>query len=400
VSGGADDPARAPRVLALTHSLSDVDGVGRYAVGTLQELAPRCGGIEVYIGRRHRGLSPDLPTAGVTVHETLAADAFPFLSLPKLAWLLLTDLPTLVRAAGRADVVHSLSDYPLGFVAVLVARMARRPVVVSGLGTYAVTPTTMPGHRGLIGWMFRRADRFLAGSRYALARVREVAEPTGAEVVPYGVRPDAYSEAAALGVGPGVPGPYVLTVGEVKQRKGHTTSLPAFLEAWKRRPDLHYAIVGRHVADDPYFEALRALVAEAGAEQHVHFLGNVDEPRKVALMRGCLLFLLTPMVSDEGGFEAFGLVYLEAGAAGRPVIGTDGSGAEDAITDGENGRLCRHGDVDGIADAIVSLVEEPGRADAMGAAGLVRARGQTWEAAARRVADIYAELLDGRGASS
>jgi glycosyltransferase involved in cell wall biosynthesis len=115
-------------------------------------------------------------------------------------------------------------------------------------------------------------------------------------------------------------------------------------------------------------------------------------------MRGCLAFLLTPMVSDEGGFEAFGLVYLEAGAAGRPVIGTDGSGAEDAITDGENGRLCRHGDVDGIADAIVSLVEDPSRADAMGAAGLLRARRQTWEASARRVADIYAELLDGRGA--
>jgi phosphatidylinositol alpha-1,6-mannosyltransferase len=384
-------------VLVLTHSLSDVDGVGRYAVGTLRFLAPRCGGIEVYIGRTHRGLSADLPARGVTVHETLPIGRFPFLALPRLALLLVTSLPELVRAAARADVVHSFADYPLGFVAVLVARMARRPVVVSGHGTYAVAPVRMPVHRRLIGWMFRRTDRFLTGSRYALAQVRAVADPRGAEVVPYGVAPADYEPAATRGVDPGVPAPYVLSVGEVKQRKGYTTSLPAFLAAWARHPRLHYAIVGR-CAGDPYHDALEALAVRAGAEQHVHFLGNVPEPRKVALMRGCLAFLLTPMVSDEGGFEAFGLVYLEAGAAGRPVIGTDGSGAEDAITDGENGRLCRHGDVDGIADAIVSLVEDPSRADAMGAAGLLRARRQTWEASARRVADIYAELLDGRGA--
>jgi phosphatidylinositol alpha-1,6-mannosyltransferase len=380
-------------VLVLTHSLSEVDGVGRYAVGTLRFLAPLCGGIEVYIGRTHRGLSADLPTSGVTVHETLSIGQYPFLTLPKLAWLLLTGLPELVRAAGRADVVHSFADYPLGFVAVLVAAMARKPVVVSGHGTYAVAPAAMPGHRRLIGWMFRRTDRFLTGSRYALEQVRRVADPVGAEVVPYGVTPDDYSAAAARGSTPGVPAPYVLTVGEVKQRKGYTTALPAFLCAWQRRPELHYVIVGRCGANDAYHDALRALVAAAGAEQHVHFLGNVDEPRKVALMRGCSAFMLTPMVSDEGGFEAFGLVFLEAGAAGRPVIGSDGSGAEDAITDGENGRLCRHGDVAALADAIVSLVEDPARADALGAAGRARAQTQTWEAAARRVADIYGELL-------
>jgi glycosyltransferase involved in cell wall biosynthesis len=46
-----------------------------------------------------------------------------------------------------------------------------------------------------------------------------------------------------------------------------------------------------------------------------------------------------------------------------------------------------------LADAIVSLVEDPARADALGAAGRARAQTQTWEAAARRVADIYGELL-------
>lgn len=384
---------RRPRVLALTHSLSEVDGVGRYAVGTLRELAPMCGGIEVWIGRRHRGLSRDLPRSGVTLHEQLPTDHFPFLSLPKLAWLLLTSLPALVRAARRADVVHSLSDYPLGFVAVLAARLAGRPVVVSGHGTYSVTPLDMPVHRRLIGWMFRSTQRFLMGSRFALATVQRRAQPRGAEVVWYGVTPADYDEPAARGSEPGVPTPFVLCVGEVKQRKGHATSLPAFLRAWRAEPSLHYAVVGRFVEDDAYFRGLKSQVAQAGAQGHVHFLGNVDEPRKVALMRGCTAFMLTPTVSDEGGFEAYGLVFLEAGAAGRPVLGVRGSGAEDAITDGENGWLRDAGDVEGLAQGLLRLLREPELAARMGAAGRARAERQTWAAAAARVRAIYGELL-------
>ena len=386
----------APRVLVLTHSLSEVDGVGRYGVGLLRELAPLCAGVEVYIGRRHRGLARDLPREGVRVHETLPTDHYPFLSLPKLARLLAVSLPGLLRAARQADLVHSFSDYPMGFVAVLVARLSGRPVVVSGHGTYAVTPLDMPVHRRLIRWMFARTDRFLTGSRYALSVVSARARPRGAEVVWYGVTPGDYDAAAACGQDPGVPRPFVLSVGEIKQRKGHATSVPAFLAAWRQEPGLHLAIVGRFAGEDPYYRQLQRLVDEAGAAGHVHFLGNVDEPRKVALMRACTAFILTPTVSDEGGFEAYGLVYLEAGAAGRPVLGVRGSGAEDAIADGENGFLRDAGDVDGLAQALLRLARDPALADRLGAAGRARAERQTWSAAARRVRAIYGELLEAR----
>jgi phosphatidylinositol alpha-1,6-mannosyltransferase len=388
--------AARPRVMALTHSLSEVDGVGRYAVGTLRELAPGCDGIDVYIGLEHRGLSADVPRQGVTLHETLVTDGFPFMTLPKIVRLLAFGLPQLWRAARRADVVHSFADYPLGYVAVLVARMAGRPVVVSGHGTYSVTPTRMPFHRRLIAWMYKRADRFVTGSEYALRQVREVADPRSAEVVPYGCQPTDHDAAMAAGEEAGVPGPFVLCVGEVKQRKGYTISLPAFLRARGTAPELHFAIVGRYVEDDPYYQALLDQIREAGAQQHVHFLGNVSQARKVALMRGCQAFMLTPMTSDEGGFEAFGLVFLEAGASGRPVVGCTGSGAEDAITDGSNGFLRAPEDIDGLAGALVRLTHEPGLADEMGRAGRARAEGQSWAAAATRVLAIYTELIEAR----
>ena len=384
---------KRPRVLVLTHSLSPVDGVGVYGANTLRSLAPLCDGIEVLLGRGHRGLSPDCPRDGVTILPILPTDHFPFLNLPKLAWLLLTSLPLMVRAARRADVVHSFADYPLGWVATLVGRLAARPVVVSCHGTYAVAPCSMPVHRRLIHGMYARADRVLLGAEFALRKVREVASPRAAEVVPYGCVPSDFDAAAARGEQPGVPGPYLLTVGEVKQRKGHHTSLPAFLRAWARRPDMHYAIVGRFAEGDPYFEDLRAQVAAAGAQQHVHFLGNVSAEHKVALMRGAQAFVLTPTTSDEGGFEAFGLVFLEAGAAGRPIIGVRDSGAEDAVLDGENGLLCDAGDVVGLAAAIGRLFDDGALADRMGAAGRRVAEARTWERAAGRVREIYTELL-------
>lgn len=387
---------RDPRVLVLTHSLSAVDGVGRYACGTLRFLAPHCARIDVHVGRRHRGFSEDFPVRDdVVVHEDLPIDHFPFLAMPKLARLLAARLPALVGAARRADVVHSFADYPLGFLAVLAARVASKPVVVSGHGTYSVAPLGMAGHRRLIRWMFAHTDRFLMGAPYALEQVRAVARPRGAEVVPYGVVPGDYDADKAGDERPGVPSPYVLCIGEVKQRKGYTVSLPAFLSAWRQRPALHFAVVGRFDEASDYGRWVRATIDEAGAGAHVHLLGNVSEARKVALCRGCESFLLTPMHSDEGGFEAFGLVYLETGAAGRPVVGVLDSGAQDAITDGMNGFLRAREDVDGLADCLVRLHDDPELADRMGAEGRRRAHGQTWEMAAARVRQIYGELLGG-----
>ncbi|MFT7464846.1 MAG: glycosyltransferase involved in cell wall biosynthesis [Pseudohongiellaceae bacterium] len=398
-SDGASEPRR-PKVMVLTHSLSAVDGVGVYCTNTLRFLAPLCDGISVYMGRKHRGIGAELPMSGVTVYEILPTDHFPFLSLPKLAWLLLTSLPMLVRAARRADVVHSFSDYPMGFVATLVGLLARRPVVVSGHGTYSVAPCAMPFHKRLISWMYSRADRFVMGANFALRQVRLVADPAAAEVVPYGCVPDDYSEFATGGTAAEAPEPFVLCVGEVKQRKGYTTSLPAFLEAWKQRPEMHFVIVGRYVEDDPYYRQLLEWIASAGAADAVHFVGNVSEQRKVALMRDARVFMLTPMTSAEGGFEAFGLVFLEAGAANTPVVGVTDSGAEDAITHGMNGFLHSRNDLEGLSQSLVRLFAEERLANEMGAAGRVRAEGQTWAKAAARVGEIYGEVLGGSPRSS
>jgi phosphatidylinositol alpha-1,6-mannosyltransferase len=95
---------------------------------------------------------------------------------------------------------------------------------------------------------------------------------------------------------------------------------------------------------------------------------------------------------DVGGrFEGFGLVYLEAGAAGLPVIGTTGCGAEDAIHDGVTGLLLPPSQVtDALPGAIIALLSDPARAARMGAAGRAWARTQTWARAAQQTLALYA----------
>ena len=115
---GAEAPEnvpRKPKVLVLTHSLSEVDGVGVYSVSMLRFLAPHCAGIDVYIGRKHRGFASEMPTEGVAIHPVLPMNHFPFLSLPKLALLLITSLPMLVRACTSGRHRAQLFRLPDGF---------------------------------------------------------------------------------------------------------------------------------------------------------------------------------------------------------------------------------------------------------------------------------------------
>ena len=70
------------------------------------------------------------------------------------------------------------------------------------------------------------------------------------------------------------------------------------------------------------------------------------------------VFVLTPMMEDLH-FEGLGLVYLEAGAYGLPVVASRCGGVSDAVRDGENGILAPEGDIDQIARAILRPLEDP-----------------------------------------
>src|SRR5262249_15525204 len=163
--------------------------------------------------------------------------------------------------------------------------------------------------------------------------------------------------------------------GELKERKGHHLSIGAFARVAPRHPGLAHCVVGKS-GGDAYERLLRETARSAGLEDRVLFLGNVTEEEKIDLLQRARLLLHTPVTSADGGFEGFGIVYLEAAAAGIPSIGTLGSGAVDAVVDGESGLLVEP-EVGAVADALERLLSDEPFARGLGERARRRAQSCT-----------------------
>ena len=392
----------ALRVLYLTDSLSDLDGVGRYAFSLLSALEEEADGFEprVLLARKHRPTSSSVP-ARWPVEVALPPDYLFYMSRPKFWASVAASSVRVARAARDVDLVHAIKDYPHNLVGLLGAHLAGKPCIATAHGTYSVQPLVDPRHARLARWTYRRLAAFVAVSRYTARRMHEAAgpevlDPARVHVVPNAVDAESFVAPRAIGARPWHAWTYTLTIGELKERKGHHLGLAAFLRVAGRHPELCHVVVG-NAAPDAYSEALRESVRAAGLEARVHFLGNVSEDEKVDLLQRAAVFLHTPVRAADGGFEGFGLVYLEAAACGVPSIGTLECGAEDAIDDGATGFLVEPR-VDAVERALERLVSDPALRARLGSAGRERARRSSWAGNARMVLALYEAVLAGRPA--
>lgn len=159
----------------------------------------------------------------------------------------------------------------------------------------------------------------------------------------------------------------LLTVGRLIDRKGHDQVIRALPEVCRVFPDILYCIVGV----GPSEEKLRHQVRSLNLEDHVRFLGEVPEEELVTLYNACKVFVMPSReIQKEGHIEGFGIVYLEANACGKPVIGGKSGGVSEAIRDGETGFLVDPNRPDEIAGKILFLLSHPEQAERIGRQGL------------------------------
>jgi phosphatidylinositol alpha-1,6-mannosyltransferase len=160
-------------------------------------------------------------------------------------------------------------------------------------------------------------------------------------------------------------GHVILTVGRwraTERYKGMDTLIAALPRLLMRWPDLQLVAVCE--GDDRVW--LDGLAARSGVRRHVHFLSGLSYAELSACYSACELFALP----SRG--EGFGLVYLEAMARGKPVIGGAHGGAPEVIDDGVTGYLVQHGDPAQLATSIETLLAHPDLAKQMGARGRER----------------------------
>jgi len=386
------------RVLFLTDSLSDIDGVGQYTmrlIEAMQRLEPDLE-VEVLLSRKHRPTSASVPTDW-QVEVALPPDYFFYMS-PLRFWVsLIQSVRRTTQRAKHADVIHAIKDYPHNLIGALAGKYAKTPCVATAHGTYSVQPLLDKRHRKRALKTYGRFRAMISVSNYTKRRLVELLKGQGSldpekiRVVPNCVDAPYFAEPRDIGERLWHGKRFTLAIGEVKERKGHHLSLPAFLRVAERYPDLEHVIVGRLSGDD-YERDLRAMVRAACMQDRVHFLGNITEDEKVDLLQRAEVFVHTPVTAGDGGFEGFGIVYLEAASAGTVAIGSLDCGAEDAIRDGETGLLVEQ-NVDAIEAGLERLLSDPAYAEQLAKEALAHAGDVTWDMNARAVLTIYREAL-------
>ena len=147
--------------------------------------------------------------------------------------------------------------------------------------------------------------------------------------------------------------PLVVTIGQIGEHKGTHDAVDAVLALRRRGVPVRLAVIGRApiwpeelVA---YFDALRSRVADAGEEESIRFIGEVENV--LPLMRRASL-LLAPIRQEE----TFGNVILEARSVGLPVICSDRGGLPELVQHRRTGIVCEAGDVAALETAVEELV--------------------------------------------
>jgi len=161
----------------------------------------------------------------------------------------------------------------------------------------------------------------------------------------------------------------LLSVSRLIERKGHDAVIKSLPSLLSKFPDLVYLIVGK----GPMRGHLEQLANGLGLNSQVRFLGHVTEEELLHLYNSCDIFVMPSReIEEKGDVEGFGIVYLEANACGKPVIGGRSGGCGEAIIDGETGILVDPLDVEGISQAIDKFLSDKKLAKRLGENGRQR----------------------------
>jgi len=277
------------------------------------------------------------------------------------------------------------------FDALAAARASRRPCVLIG----CIHPDDRWGFdRPMIDKAIGQADAYIALTEYeadyvvsrGARRDRVFAIGVGVDAARYeGVTADEAKWRLGFDRRP-----VVGFIGQMAQHKGLDTLLKAMPQVWRISPDVNLLIAGGRTLFAGQVEQMVQGWPEA-FRRRTRLDLDFPEERKPWLF-GAIDVLACP-----SGYESFGITYLEAWAARRPVIGARAGAVPTVIAENEDGLLIDYKDDHALARAILELLGNPARASAMGEAGWAKVCARyTWDRIAARYLRVYEDVSGGR----
>lgn len=362
------------------------------------DFPPKVGGIQSYLWELWRRLPPDEVTVLTSAHPDAAAydaqqqfrierfDAKALLPTKKLA----RDIDRLVGEVG-ATVVFLDPALPLG----LIGRRLRSkvPYVVVLHGAEVTIPGRIPGLRSLLARVMRDAVGVLAAGSYPAmeaqravgggGKLKGLIVPPGVDTVRFRPLDDGERAAARQTFGIDPDRPVVLGLSRLVPRKGFDVLIDAVAEL-----DLPVQLVIAGTGRDR--GRLLGRAQRRGIAEQVRFVGFVDDEELPTLYGAADVFAM--LCRDRwGGLEqeGFGIVFLEAAAAGVPSIAGRSGGSHEAVADGETGYVVDPRDRDAVSRSIRRLLEAQELCHEMGAMARSRAVEHfSYDALAERLAPL------------
>ena len=248
-----------------------------------------------------------------------------------------------------------------------------------------------PGSNLYARMMIRRAvaksDRVLTVSEATRADLVELvnADPSKIEVIPHGCDPYFLEtvddrELSNVAKKYSLDRPFLLSVANIKPHKNLKRLLESFGQLRRDYDDLDLVIAG-----GDFYPELQAACESYGVKDRVRQLGFLKKKDLRALYNLARIFVFPSL------YEGSGLPPLEAMACGTPVVASSNSAIPEVV--GHNGLLVNPYRVDAITEAIRSLLEDSSFRNKLGAQGRIRAEEFDWNESARRVLDVYREVV-------
>lgn len=375
-----------------------------------ESYAPHVGGLETCVAaltrcQRAAGHTPlvltdrlprSLPARELQNGVAVWRVAFPGRAVPPRATLagLATAWPALRRF--RPDLIHLHFLGRGAWLALALRTLWRVPLVVTLHGEdIQALAERPPVRRWLAATTLLQAAALTAPSAALLAAVRPALVPAlslrrrqrlervieRARVIPNGVDLCAYASLAPYRMPTGRP--YLLGLGRLVPKKGFDLLLEAFSRIARQHPELDLLLVG----DGPERSALERQINTLGLRDRVRLPGKAPARAIPSLLAGAELFLI------PSRREPFGIVALEALAAGAPIVAAAVDGLPELLREGANGRLVPPSDPGALAAATLSLLDAPAERAAIRERNRRAAARYDWRGLAACYERLYREGL-------
>ncbi|MFH1759748.1 MAG: glycosyltransferase family 4 protein, partial [bacterium] len=226
------------------------------------------------------------------------------------------------------DVVQCINWVPCGFAAVW-ATPKNIPVAVACHGSEITQWQRNPLRRFIRNRVLNNADVLTANTRYLSGLISNLGIKTNTQVTHFGISADFKYQNSTLWY----PGKFIiLTVCDLKPRKGISLVIKALSFIVKKIPNLLYVIIG----SGPEKTNLVKLAEDTCVLENIQFKENICKEETAGWFNRCDIFVMVSEKQKDEDVEGFGFVYLEAARAGKPVIAGRTGGVAEAVQNGIN----------------------------------------------------------------